>query len=96
MKKRMTMATVLTTMMTMTTMMISMKVMSKVMLKVMCTRGSHWKDLNGIDRLGRRLDYEPSTSAVLSIRIIMIFMIIVVIVKIMIYMNIMMTPHDQV
>ena len=42
-----------------------------MMLKVMCTRGSHWKDLNGIDRLGRRLDDEPSPSAVvLSIIII--------------------------
>ena len=30
------------------------------------TRGSHWKDLNGIDRLGRRLDDVPSTSAVVK------------------------------
>ena len=34
-----------------------------MMLKVMCTRGSHWKDLNGIDRLGWRLDDVPSTTA---------------------------------
>ena len=59
------------TSMTMTTMMMAMTMMLKVMLKVMCTRGSHWKDLNGIDRLSRRLDDEPSTSAV-----VWIFMII--------------------
>ena len=45
------------------TMKVMLKVVLKVMLKVMCTRGSHWKDLNGIDRLSWRLDDEPSTSA---------------------------------
>ena len=34
-----------------------------MILKTMPTRGSHWKDLNGIDRLGWRLDDVPSTTA---------------------------------
>ena len=44
-----------------------LKVMTMTMIMMMmCTRGSHWKDLNGIDRLGRRLDEVPSTSTVVK------------------------------